>query len=151
MTATADPTDRPLAPTAVTLPDGVVVVVKRDCPTCVMVAPVLAEMDASLDDLIVWSQDDPTFPETIADPVDDTTLDRSYIAGIETVPTLLVRRDGHEIGRVEGWDRAEWAALSGVADLGRDLPEFRPGCGSLSVDPAHVAALRVRPCRSTGL
>ncbi|CAN5417621.1 hypothetical protein BH23ACT9_BH23ACT9_20160 [soil metagenome] len=142
MTANADPSNP--ASAAVALPDGVVVVVKRDCPTCVMVAPVLAELSESLEDLIVWSQDDPTFPETIADPVDDTSLDLSYTAGIETVPTLLVRRDGHEVGRVEGWDRPEWSALTGVADLGQDLPEFRPGCGSLSVDPAHVDELRVR-------
>jgi hypothetical protein len=40
--------------------------------------------------------------------------------------------------------RASWEELSGVAGLGRDLPPFRPGCGSASVDPDLVDELRVR-------
>ena len=35
------------------LPDGLVAVVKRDCPTCVLVEPVLRELGAA-----VWCQDD---------------------------------------------------------------------------------------------
>lgn len=141
MIVSADPRTVPWRP----LPDGVVVVVKRDCPTCVMVVPVLAQLATAIGDLTVCTQDDPTFPEVIADPVDDTSLDVSYLAGIETVPTILLRRDGHEVDRVQGWDRPAWSALTGVDDLlGADLPELRPGCGSLSVDPAHVDALRVR-------
>src|SRR6185436_8222303 len=42
---------------------------------------------------------------------------------------------GSEQGRAIGWMRREWEALSGVQGLGADLPEYRPGCGSLSVDP----------------
>jgi thiol-disulfide isomerase/thioredoxin len=119
-------------------------VVKRDCPTCLLVVPVLAEMADAVDDLTVVTQDDPTFPETIADPVDDTGLDLSYTAGIQTVPTLLVRRDGREVGRAEGWDREIWSALVGIDGLGDGLPPFRPGCGSLSVDPTRTDDLRVR-------
>ena len=144
--ALTTPVDAPGGP-AVDLPDGIVVVVKRDCPTCELVAPVLGTLAGALADgvgLTVLTQDDPTFPETVADPVDDTALDRSHLLGIQTVPTLLVRRDGVELDRVEGWDRDGWRALAGVADLGADLPELRPGCGSLSVDPSRTADLRVR-------
>ena len=44
-----------------TVADGLVAVVKRDCPTCVLVAPVLADL-AARTDLVVLTQDDPTFP-----------------------------------------------------------------------------------------
>ncbi|MEZ5340256.1 MAG: hypothetical protein R2706_02065 [Acidimicrobiales bacterium] len=41
--------------------NGLVAVVKRDCPTCELVVPVLDQL-ASVGDLTVFSQDDPTFP-----------------------------------------------------------------------------------------
>ena len=48
-----------------TLPDdGLVAVVKRDCPTCVMTAPVLGEL-ARRAGITVFSQDDPNFPDTV--------------------------------------------------------------------------------------
>ena len=44
-----------------TLPrDGLVAVVKRDCPTCVLVEPVLRQLAASGRKLTVLTQDDPT-------------------------------------------------------------------------------------------
>jgi hypothetical protein len=45
------------------LPDGVVAFVKRDCPTCTMIAPVLAELSTTRGDMTVFSQDDPSFPD----------------------------------------------------------------------------------------
>lgn len=54
------------------LPSGVVAFVKRDCPTCVLVAPVLAEL-AKRVPLAVYSQDDPAFPEPLV-PIDDRDL-----------------------------------------------------------------------------
>ena len=42
--------------------DGLVVVVKRDCPTCELVAPVLADLARTMG-VTVYSQDDPSFPE----------------------------------------------------------------------------------------
>jgi hypothetical protein len=41
--------------------DGLVAVVKRDCPTCELTAPVLGEL-ARRGDLQVYTQDDPGFP-----------------------------------------------------------------------------------------
>ena len=115
-----------------TLPDGLVAVVKHDCPTCVLVEPVLQQLAAS-SGLIVLSQDDPGFPAGI-DVVDDTALERSWRLGVETVPTLLRVEGGVEVERLQGWWRADWERVSGVAGLGDGLPDHRPGCGSRSVE-----------------
>ncbi len=123
------------------LPDGLVAVVKRDCPTCVTVSPVLADLRATLG-CTVFTQDDPTFPFESA--VDDTELDMSWNLGIETVPTLLRMEGGKETARVVGWHRQQWEALAGVEGLGEGLPDQRPGCGSLSVQPGVVEVLDVR-------
>ncbi|MDH4145930.1 MAG: thioredoxin family protein [Acidimicrobiia bacterium] len=125
------------------LPNGIVAIVKRDCPTCELVVPVLAQLAESAVGLTVFTQDDPSFPPGI-EAVDDTGLDVSYTHDIETVPTLLKVSDGAEVGRLEGWSRPDWEAFTGVSGLGVELPEWRPGCGSLSVDPDRVDALRVR-------
>ncbi|WP_040340004.1 thioredoxin family protein [Candidatus Blastococcus massiliensis] len=116
------------------LPDGLVAVVKRDCPTCVLVEPVLRELGAA-----VWCQDDATWFDH-----DDTELEVSYRLGIETVPTLMRVDRGEETARVVGWSREQWEELTGRTGLGADLPEHRPGCGSLSVDPFRVDALEAR-------
>jgi len=52
--------------------------------------------------------------------------------------------NGIETQRAVGWHRGEWEALTGVTNLAADLPEWRPGCGSLSVEPEHAAELAVR-------
>ena len=124
------------------LPDGIVAFVKRDCPTCTLVAPVLAALDGEAD-LTVYTQDDPTFPEMVS-AVDDTALEVSWHHGIEAVPTLLRVENGQEVDRALGWHRGEWEALTGVSGLGADLPETRPGCGSLSVDPDRAPDLVIR-------
>jgi hypothetical protein len=129
------------------LPDGLVAFVKRACPTCEVVAPVLAQLarEASLP-LTVYTQDDPAFPAEVphAARVDDTSLEVSWHHQIETVPTLLRVEHGVEQERMVGWVRAEWQAFTGVAGLGAGLPEWRPGCGSLSVDPDLAPELAVR-------
>jgi hypothetical protein len=125
------------------LPDGIVAVVKRDCPTCELVAPVLGELAATGQPLTVYTQDDPSFPNTVTS-VDDTDLTVSYHHAIETVPTLLMVRNGEEVERTEGWSRANWERLTGTTGLGDGLPDMRPGCGSLSVDPSYADTLRVR-------
>ncbi len=60
------------------------------------------------------------------------------------MPTLLRVANGVEQERLVGWVRAEWRALTGVAGLGPGLPAWRPGCGSLSVDPDLAPELAVR-------
>src|ERR1044071_7671545 len=126
------------------LPEGLVAVVKRDCPTCGLVAPVLGELAARGRAGTVYSQDDPGFPPAVAPRVDDRELTVSWHHRIETVPTLLRIENGVEVARTEGWARSEWEALVGVGPLGADLPAQGPGCGSLSVDPSYADGLRVR-------
>jgi hypothetical protein len=116
--------------------------VKRECPTCELVAPVLAEI-AARTKLTIYSQDDPGFPAGL-DVEDETRLERSWRHEIETVPTLLRVEDGVEAKRILGWHRGEWEELTGLPGLGAELPDWRPGCGSLSVDPDREADLRVR-------
>jgi len=132
----SEPTSAP------TLPDGLVCVVKRDCETCRTVVPVLEQL-ATERRITVFTQDDASFPPSPT-PVDDTSLAVSWHHDIETVPTLIEVVDGVEQQRTVGWSRDAWEALTGVADLGPDLPVMRPGCGSLSVDPDLVDELRVR-------
>ena len=124
------------------LPSGVVAVVKRDCPTCVLVAPVLADL-AKRVELTVYSQDDPGFPEGIA-VEDDRSLEFSWHHAIEAVPTLLRVVDGREQERALGWHRGEWEQLTGVDGLGPGITDYRPGCGSLSVDPDRAPELELR-------
>ena len=124
--------------------DGLIVVAKRDCPTCTMIEGVLKQLDASDQTLVVYSQDDPTFPADIGSVIDDSELENSFRLDIEIVPTLVRLRDGLEIGRTYGWHRPDWESLSGVAELGADLAESKPGCGSRSVEPGVEEALSIR-------
>jgi hypothetical protein len=121
------------------LPDGLVAIVKRDCPTCRLVAPVLAELGVADDPLTVYSQDDPTFPDGVK-IVDDTDLEVSFALDIETVPTLLRVEGGAIVARTEGWLRSDWEAFTGRAPLGTGLPEYQPGCGSRTLDPDIATA-----------
>ena len=124
------------------LPSGLVAFVKRDCPTCVLVVPVLEAIGETVP-LTIFTQDDPAFPEGLR-AEDDTDLRMSWHHEIEAVPTLLRVESGREVERALGWHRGEWESLCGVKGLGPDLPELRPGCGSLSVDPSRAPELAVR-------
>ena len=124
------------------LPEGLVVFVKRECPTCELVVPVLRELRERVH-LRVIVQDDPVFPPGLA-PVHDADLALSWHARIEAVPTLLRVVEGAEKERAVGWQREEWEALTGVRGLGAGLPAWRPGCGSLTADPDLLPALRAR-------
>ena len=126
------------------LPDGVLAVVRRSCPTCSLVAPVLAQLAGAGVGLTVWVQDDPSFPAGVAGVVDDTGLELSYRLGVTTVPTLVRVEGGREVERLEGWDRAGWERLTGVGDLGPGLSGFSPGCGSMTVEPGVADELAVR-------
>lgn len=130
-------TERPV------LADGYHLVVKRDCPTCVTIEPVVAELVAAGIDLRVYSQDDPAFPAGI-EVVDDTELAMSWHHQIETVPTLIRVEGGSEAERIVGWKRDMWQDFTDTPSLGADVIDFMPGCGSLSVDPNLVDELAFR-------
>ena len=99
----------------------------EDCPTCRMVEPVLEDLVGA------------GAIKTIHRQEDDAGLEASYRLGIETVPTLI---KGDE--RVVGWSRAQWEAFTGQSGLGDGLPDYRPGCGSRTLDPSVAEELAVR-------
>ena len=123
------------------LPDGLVAIVKEDCPTCVLVAPVLADL-ADRASMTTITQDNAAFPEAADWVVHDHDLAYSWFHDIDTVPTLLRVVDGEPTERLEGWKRDDWEAFTGIDDLGADLPDWRPGCASSS----RRNARRVRRC-----
>ncbi|MBV9410348.1 MAG: thioredoxin [Acidimicrobiia bacterium] len=105
----------------------IVAVVKRDCPTCALVEPVLQDLVARGVVSVVHREDD------------DAGLEASWQLGIETVPTLI---RGDE--RIVGWSRSQWEEFTGVSGLGDGLPDYRPGCGSRTVEPGLADELAVR-------
>jgi hypothetical protein len=134
---------------SVALHDGLIAVVKRDCPTCELTVPVLGELARRVG-VQVYTQDDPGFPETVAARVDDTDLDISHRLKIEVVPTLIRMEHGREIDRTYGWDRGEWERVAGITGLGADLPASRPGCGAKNIEPGVIERLKIR-FNETGL
>lgn len=127
-----------------TLPDGLIVVAKRDCPTCGLVEPLLHTLAAAGEALTVYVQDDPAYAAGLPGAVFDATLEQSFRLGIEFVPTLIRVAEGREVARTHGWHRGDWRALTGRADLGEGLPELRPGCGSKTLEPGIAEDLQVR-------
>jgi len=126
------------------LADGLHVIVKRDCPTCRLIEPVLAAMAAQDGALTVYCQDASDFPADFHGVVDDRGLRHSYGLDIEIVPTVIRVAEGRETARTYGWHQGDWRQITGIADLGAELPESRPGCGSLSVEPGTAEALAAR-------
>ena len=124
--------------------DGLIVVAKRECPTCTLVEPLLSALAAGGEALTVYVQDDPAYAAGLSGAVFDDTLERSFRLGIEFVPTLIRMRGGQEVGRAFGWHRGDWQQLSGLPTLGADLPELRPGCASKTLDPGMAEALQLR-------
>ena len=123
--------------------DGLVIVAKRDCPTCVLVEPVMQSLDRA-GPLAVVVQDDPTFPSGVRSVIDDQDLERSFHLKIDAVPTLIRFEGGREVERAVGWERTEWMRLAGAAAEGKGLPQWQPGCGSKSVEPGVHEALLAR-------
>ncbi|MFM1895444.1 MAG: hypothetical protein RLZZ385_518 [Pseudomonadota bacterium] len=120
-------------------------VVKQDCGTCRRIEPVIRLLgDHYGQSLQIHVQDDPAFLAGLAPATLDADLGYSFRHDIEVVPTLLRFKDGSETDRIVGWDRAAWRQLTGLADLGSDMPEFQPGCGSLTQEPGMAERLALR-------
>jgi hypothetical protein len=103
--------------------------VKQDCQTCVLLTPVFERLRKVLPELAIFVQDDPAFLSGIGATY-DKTLEHSFRAGVEITPTLIRTQGQQEAGRTCGWVRDEWRSLTGIADLGSELPAYIPGCGS---------------------
>ena len=138
---------------------SVVVFVKEDCPTCKQVLPLLNAAGAAFSAVKVIGIEQtqagkPSITSVHSDPLtfellDDADLKVSFAAEIEIVPTVfVVAADGSVEAQLEGFVREEWRELlEGLEDapLGIDwqtLPQWSPGCGSLSLDPIHAQRLQ---------
>ncbi len=126
------------------LTDALIVVAKRDCPTCALVEPLLREIAAGPVPLKVLVQDDPSYAADVPGQEYDATLEQSYRLGLEFVPTLIRVQGGREVGRTFGWHRDEWRTLTGLPQLGEALPATRPGCASKTLDPGVAERLEAR-------
>ena len=129
--------------------DGLAAVVKRDCPTCVMAAPVLGEL-AEHERLVVYTQDDPSFPETVPGRVDDTALDVSHQLKIEIVPTLIRFEGGREVGRTYGWDRANGSGSAALPGSARICRRRGPAAAPRMLSRGCIERLKIR-FNETGL
>ena len=122
--------------------DGIAVFVKYDCPTCLMVVPVLEKIQKTVE-MKVFVQDYPEkFPSLMVG--DDRELADSYDYNIEIVPTIVRIENGAEIERSVGWERSSWERISQTKALGNALPSIRPGCGSLSVEAGIAERLAIK-------
>ncbi|MFM1751484.1 MAG: hypothetical protein RL119_446, partial [Actinomycetota bacterium] len=105
------------------LPEGLVVIVKRECETCRIVVPVIEQLIDGTLPVTVYVQDDPAFPESLS-PIHDSDLSISWHYDIETVPTVIRVLKGHEVERTVGWSRPDWEKISGLNGLGAGLPDW---------------------------
>ena len=129
--------------------DGLHIVVKQDCPTCALIEPVVRQLAREVA-ATVYVQDNASFLNDLDRKTDDSSLEHSFHLRVEAVPSLIAYKDGREIGRTMGWSRLDWQSIAGLDCLGEDLPERRPGCGSLTVQPGVAEVLRAR-FGSTGI
>ena len=126
------------------LPDGLIVVAKRDCPTCKLIEPLLYDLAAGPTPLTVYVEDDPAYAAGLPGMVFDDTLEHSFRLDIEFVPTLIRVENGREVERTYGWHRGDWQRISGNPQLGAALPELRSGCASKTLDPGVAEDLLLR-------
>jgi hypothetical protein len=117
--------------------------VKQECQTCTLLAPVFERMRQALPNLAIFVEDDPAFLSSLG-AVYDKTLEHSFRHGVEITPTLVRAAGGRETGRVCGWVRDEWRAITGIGDLGSELPAYSPGCGSQTRQPGVWERLQAR-------
>ena len=122
--------------------NGLVVVCKKDCETCVMTQDVFTEIGSGDMPVTIICQDDQNFPND--NVIYDKDLEISFNLDIEVVPTLIRFENGVETARTYSWDREEWERISAVSGLGEGLMPFKPGCGALNVMPGIQERLQVK-------
>ncbi|MBI5876940.1 MAG: TlpA family protein disulfide reductase [Chloroflexi bacterium] len=136
--------------------------VKEDCPTSNMVVPLLEALYRALDGAArVWLVGQEAVGNALlvdryrltAPMLDDSALRVSYVYAVEIIPTLvLADGEGREQGRLVGYRKDEWQALFAAAArlAGRDgpaidwdaYPDWRPGCGSRTLEPGIAERLQ---------
>jgi hypothetical protein len=131
--------------------NGVIAFMKAECPTCELVGPLVSALATGHAVSMVAVQDEPTFLAEAPGHIDDTALALSWAADIDTVPTVIRFVDGQETGRITGWNITQWGdwfgpamAAQPAASIAAALPQWRPGCGSLTQDPILRPQLEAR-------
>ena len=135
--------------------------VKEDCPTCVLSMPLIeaaAKAFGGAMDILVIGQEaagNALLVERFgltAPMLDDSALRVSFAYEIDTVPTIILADAvGNELEQFVGFSKADWQALyqrlisvtlapAPVADWS-SYPDWRPGCGSKSVEPGIAERL----------
>jgi len=126
--------------------------IKEDCPTCKLVVPILEQLHKGGAGLLAVGQtkdgNDALIEQfNLSMPIlNDSTLKVSFAYDIDTVPTMVkTTAEGAIDAQLIGFVKEEWQSLLG-ADLNEldwdKLPDWRPGCGSLSVDPVIADRLQ---------
>ncbi|HWH44287.1 MAG TPA: hypothetical protein VNT32_06120 [Thermoleophilaceae bacterium] len=132
-----------------------VALVKHDCPVCDQLLPVL---DSAGVRVLSQSSADDTRAQAerlglSAVPELDEGLELSARLDPDAVPALVLLDGESERGRVEGIHTERLAKLAADAgvELSLDgLPEQRPGCASLTRDPAVAERIAARAARRGG-
>jgi hypothetical protein len=136
------------------------VLVKHDCPICDQVLPALDSARAGGAAIRIVSQSSAEDTAAQAErlhlataPELDPDLELSTRFDPNAVPAVVLLDGDREQARTEGLDRQR------LQDLARDagveleldgLPEWRPGCASLTRDPVVAAQLAARKARRDG-
>jgi len=141
---------------------------KEDCPTCRVAMPVLAAFHEAFHQELEFhvigqtAEGNATLEEEMQPPfsmLDDSALKVSFATDVESVPTLIYSDStGQSLKTLTGFAREQWQTFAAelVDETGcaepdlnwDDLPEWRPGCGSLSVDPLIADKLRAEASNS---
>ena len=129
--------------------------VKEDCPTCNLVMPLIEALHQAPDLTVVAPGQTADGNATLMAKhgltlpiLDDSALKASFAFNVETVP-LVIAADGEgaEEARLVGFDKGEWQAFftrfaPSVEVDWEALPDWRPGCGSLTQDPIVAERLQ---------
>ena len=97
--------------------DGLVAFVKRDCPACTLIEPVMQRLAQAVPSFQVVSQDDPKFPSRVAGIIDDRELEHSWLNNIEFTPTLIRYQGGLEIPNDAGTSSTVIASAAAIVRL----------------------------------
>jgi len=127
--------------------------IKEDCPTCKLIVPILQQLHQKQLLLLAIGQTKDGNDRLIKEfdltmpLLDDSDLKVSFAYDIDTVPTLVKTSPNGSIeAQLIGFVKEEWQALLGTELTDSidwtTLPDWRPGCGSLSVDPIIADRLR---------
>ena len=129
--------------------------VKEDCPTCNLVMPIVEALHREADAAVLVPGQTAAGNEALAERhaltvplLDDSALKASFAYDVEVVPLLIAAdAEGREQDRLAGFDKGEWQAFfqrhaPAIGVNWDEYPDWRPGCGSLTQDPAIAERLR---------